>query len=70
MMDATSIPQFQQAAVLNNPGPSAQIAIRHDIPVGSPGPEEVLIKLSHSGIWYVLHLPSLCFTNLEELMHG
>ena len=52
MMDSPAIPTCQQAAVLDNPGPDAQITIRHDIPVGSPGPQEVLIKLTHTGIWY------------------
>lgn len=52
MMDSPAIPTCQQAAVLDNPGPDAQITIRHDTPVGSPGPQEVLIKLTHTGIWY------------------
>ena len=52
MTDAPAIPSSQQAAIVDNPGPDVQITIRYGIPVGSPGPEEVLIKLTHTGIWY------------------
>ncbi|KAH6975211.1 chaperonin 10-like protein [Ilyonectria sp. MPI-CAGE-AT-0026] len=44
------IAQFQTAAVIENPGPTAAISIRHDVPVGEPGPNEILVKLAFSGI--------------------
>lgn len=51
----STIPRFQQAAVLENPGPDARIVLHHDMPVEAPGPGQILIKLSHSGIWYSPH---------------
>ena len=40
----------QIGAWIENPGPKAHIKIRNDIPIPSPGPDEVLIKLSCSGV--------------------
>jgi len=45
------IPRVQQAAVIENPGENVRIRIRHDIPVGEPGPHEVLVKLAFTGLW-------------------
>ncbi|KAH6679984.1 chaperonin 10-like protein [Plectosphaerella plurivora] len=47
---ASTAPATQQAAVLENPGPDAHISLRQDVPVDTPGPGEVLVKLSHTGI--------------------
>jgi alcohol dehydrogenase, propanol-preferring len=41
---------MQTAAVVPNPGPNAQCEIRHDIPIPVPQPDQVLVKLTHSGI--------------------
>ena len=40
----------QIGAWIENPGPNARIRIRNDIPVPSPGPDEVLIKIVCSGV--------------------
>ncbi|KAF7557696.1 hypothetical protein G7Z17_g396 [Cylindrodendrum hubeiense] len=48
-MDA-EIAKFQTAAVIENPGPTAEISIRNDVPVGEPGSNEILVKLAFSGI--------------------
>ncbi|RGP72893.1 alcohol dehydrogenase [Fusarium longipes] len=45
-----SIPLVQKAAVIENPGDDARVVIRSDIPVGKPGKNEVLIKLSFTGV--------------------
>lgn len=47
-----TIPQTQKAAQVLSPGESFRISIRDDIPVPEPGPNEVLIKLSCTGLWY------------------
>ncbi|KPM45134.1 hypothetical protein AK830_g1374 [Neonectria ditissima] len=44
------VPQIQKAAVIENPGQSAKIRIRDDVPVGEPGENQVLVKLAFSGI--------------------
>ncbi|KAH6654208.1 chaperonin 10-like protein [Truncatella angustata] len=44
------IPEVQTAAVIINPGPSGRMIIRNDVLVGKPGANEVLVKLSYSGI--------------------
>jgi propanol-preferring alcohol dehydrogenase len=46
-----SIPELQKAAVIENPGPKAKITIQHNVPVGTPTGNEILVKLTHSGIW-------------------
>jgi propanol-preferring alcohol dehydrogenase len=48
---AKSIPILQQAAVVQNPGQNATIAIKDDVPVGSPELNEVLVKLTCTGLW-------------------
>jgi alcohol dehydrogenase, propanol-preferring len=50
-MYSIEIPTLQQAAVIENPGPNAEIVLRDDIPVQDPGRLEVLVKLTHTGIW-------------------
>lgn len=46
-----SIPQLQQAAVLENPGDNFSVVLHDDVPVGNPGTDEILIKLNCTGIW-------------------
>lgn len=46
-----SIPRSQQAAVVQNPGENFKVVLQHDIPVGNPGPDEILVKLNCTGIW-------------------
>jgi hypothetical protein len=48
---ATSTPTKQTAAVIINAGPNGSVDIRNDAMVGKPGKNEVLVKLTHSGIW-------------------
>ena len=43
-------PLMQTAAWVDRPGPDASVTIRHDSPVPSPGPNEVLVKISCSGV--------------------
>ncbi|KAJ5953005.1 uncharacterized protein N7479_011418 [Penicillium vulpinum] len=45
-----STPTLQQAAVVQNPGENAIIALKNDIPVASPAKNEVLIKLTCTGL--------------------
>lgn len=49
--DMPEIPCTQTVAEIVNPGPNARMAIRHDAPVGIPGPGEVLLKLECTGVW-------------------
>ncbi|SPO02043.1 related to ADH3 - alcohol dehydrogenase III [Cephalotrichum gorgonifer] len=46
----SEIPHLQQAAVIESPGDNAKVAIQTDIPVGEPGPDEILIKLAFTGL--------------------
>ena len=46
-----SIPQVQQAAVVENPGDNFTVVLRDNVPVGDPGTDEILIKLNYTGIW-------------------
>lgn len=55
---ASTIPSVQQAVVIENPGHAADFRIRSDIPVGEPGPHEVLVRLAFTGLWYAMHLAS------------
>lgn len=48
---ANSTPTLQQAAVVQNPGENGTITLQNDIPVSSPGKNEVLIKLTCTGLW-------------------
>ncbi|KAJ5893159.1 hypothetical protein N7504_009850 [Penicillium tannophilum] len=45
-----SIPIHQRAAVVEDPGDNFKILLRNDIPVGEPGPEEILVKLTCTGL--------------------
>ncbi|CAG8026127.1 unnamed protein product [Penicillium olsonii] len=45
-----STPALQQAAVVSNPGEGYIIALRDDIPVATPGENEILVKLSCTGL--------------------
>ncbi|OQE36920.1 hypothetical protein PENCOP_c011G02633 [Penicillium coprophilum] len=45
-----STPTIQQAAVVQNPGENATIALQNDIPVANPGQNEVLVKLTCTGL--------------------
>lgn len=47
----SSMPAVQIAAIVSDPGPNGSMLIRDDAPVGTPGSGQVLVKLSHSGIW-------------------
>ncbi|KAH8879754.1 GroES-like protein [Thozetella sp. PMI_491] len=47
---AFEIPRVQRAAVIDNPGPQAQLVLRDDAPIDEPGPNEVLVKLAVSGV--------------------
>jgi propanol-preferring alcohol dehydrogenase len=47
----TETPNLQQAAVVVNPGEKAHITLRNDLPVASPGRNEVLVKLTCTGLW-------------------
>ncbi|KAF5676189.1 alcohol dehydrogenase III [Fusarium heterosporum] len=46
----TSIPSLQTAALIENPGDNARIVFKSDIPVGNPSTNEVLVKLSFTGV--------------------
>jgi propanol-preferring alcohol dehydrogenase len=47
---ASSIPNCQTAAWIDTPGPKTRPYLKHDIPIPAPGPGDLLIKLSHSGV--------------------
>lgn len=47
-----TIPKTQRAAHVLSPGEAFSISIRDDNSVPEPGPNEVLIKLSCTGLWY------------------
>ncbi|KAK2055423.1 GroES-like protein [Colletotrichum caudatum] len=49
-MSHGDIPKLQKAVLIENPGPEARVVVRDDVPVGSPGPHEVLVELSFTGI--------------------
>ncbi|CAK7221120.1 hypothetical protein SBRCBS47491_004419 [Sporothrix bragantina] len=44
------IPTTQTAALIENPGPDATVVVRDNLPVATPGPNEVLVKLEYSGV--------------------
>lgn len=46
-----TIPRCQHGAVIHNPGESFQVVLQNDLPVGNPGPGEVLVKLNCTGLW-------------------
>lgn len=45
------IPPSQKAALVQNPGDNYQIVLQDGISIGKPGPDEILVKLSCTGIW-------------------
>lgn len=45
------IPSSQKAARVQNPGDNFKIVLQDGIPVGAPGPDEILVKLNCTGIW-------------------
>lgn len=51
-MGESSLPSTTKAACVSNPGPDFSVVLRDDIPVPKPGHNEVLIKLSVTGICY------------------
>lgn len=46
-----SIPSSQRAVVVQSPGNNYEMIIRDDIPVRTPGADEILVKLSCTGLW-------------------
>jgi hypothetical protein len=58
-------PILQTGAWLDSPKPNATLKIRKDLPIASPGPKEVLVKLICTGVWYVL----LMFTEWQTISH-
>ncbi|OHW97866.1 alcohol dehydrogenase [Colletotrichum incanum] len=49
-MSSGAIPTLQKAVQIENPGPEARIFVRDDVPVGNPGPYEVLIEIGFTGV--------------------
>ncbi|KAM0248980.1 hypothetical protein ACHAP5_003189 [Fusarium lateritium] len=47
---SSSIPSVQTAALIENPGDDARIIFRSEIPVGSPGVNEIIVKLAFTGV--------------------
>ncbi|KAK0379331.1 alcohol dehydrogenase [Colletotrichum limetticola] len=47
---SSDIPTLQRAVLFENPGPDAQVVVREDVPVGTPGPFEVLVQLDFTGL--------------------
>ncbi|KAF3385583.1 Alcohol dehydrogenase 2 [Penicillium rolfsii] len=45
-----SVPQVQKAVVVENPGDNFTVVLHDNVPVGDPGPDEILIKLNCTGI--------------------
>ncbi|KAH7265635.1 chaperonin 10-like protein [Fusarium redolens] len=45
-----SIPSVQKAALIKNPGNDARIVTQSDIPVANPGSNEILVKLTFTGV--------------------
>lgn len=46
-----SIPSSQRAVVVQSPGNNYEMIILDDIPVRTPGADEILVKLSCTGLW-------------------
>ncbi|KZL76563.1 alcohol dehydrogenase, partial [Colletotrichum tofieldiae] len=49
-MSPSDVPTLQKAVLIENPGPEARIIVRDDVPVGNPGPCEVLVEISFTGV--------------------
>ncbi|KAM0338611.1 hypothetical protein ACHAPU_011267 [Fusarium lateritium] len=47
---ASSIPSLQTAALIENPGDNARIVFKSDIPIGNPAANEILVRLSFTGV--------------------
>ena len=45
---------YQIAAWLQSPEPGANLVIRNDIDIPTPGTGEVLVKLECTGVWFVV----------------
>lgn len=41
---------LQKAIVVTNPGINVQIEIKQ-VPIPTPGPDDLLVRLSHTGVW-------------------
>ncbi|KAF4815497.1 Alcohol dehydrogenase 2 [Colletotrichum tropicale] len=50
MDEDDELPTVQKAAVIRQPGPNASIVVQHNVPVGTPGPHEVLVRISATGV--------------------
>lgn len=46
-----AIPTHQMAIWVDNPGKSANVFLKDDVPVPAPGADEVLVKVECSGLW-------------------
>jgi propanol-preferring alcohol dehydrogenase len=46
-----AISELQQGAEVVNPGKDYKIVLRNDIPVPDPGSNEVLVRLTCTGLW-------------------
>lgn len=64
---ASYIPEIQQAVTLESPGPAARMIRRFDVPVETPNSNEILVKITHTGIWYGHHFPRQLFEMLVTL---
>ncbi|TQN69649.1 Alcohol dehydrogenase 2 [Colletotrichum shisoi] len=49
-MNPNDIPTLQEAVLIEDPGLDARVVVRKDVPVGAPGPYEVLVQLSFTGV--------------------
>lgn len=69
MDEDDELPTVQKAAVIRHPGPNASIVVQHNVPVGTPGPHEVLVRISATGVWYIFSC-SCCMTFIADLNSG
>lgn len=37
---------------VNEPGPDAKLELRKDVPLPALKPNEILVKMQYSGLWY------------------
>ncbi|KAB5578624.1 hypothetical protein GE09DRAFT_1214783 [Coniochaeta sp. 2T2.1] len=58
-MGSVSIPQKQTAVWIDRPNPEAKFTIRDDVPVPTPGEDDVLVKIEYSG---------LCHSDVSNMM--
>ncbi|KAF5554650.1 alcohol dehydrogenase [Fusarium mexicanum] len=52
-MSTTDIPTTQTAARVQNPGPEAQFTIQNGQTVPQPSTNQILVKLSVAGLWWL-----------------